>query len=55
VDEERPFQVHGLLSEARYLWHGVQYPVELNPYVVPAHIFRVRRRIRSERDFAYYL
>jgi len=29
--------------------------VELNPAVVPGHIFRVRRRIRTEQDFEYYL
>ena len=55
VDAERPFQVHDLLSEARYLWHGSRNYVELNPHVVPAHIFRVRRRIRAEQDFEYYL
>jgi starch synthase (maltosyl-transferring) len=55
VDAERPFQMHDLLSDARYLWHGPRNYVELNPHVVPAHIFRVRRRIRSEHDFEYYL
>jgi starch synthase (maltosyl-transferring) len=55
VDAERPFQVHDLLSEARYLWHGPRNYVELNPHVVPAHIFRIRRRIRAEQDFEYYL
>jgi starch synthase (maltosyl-transferring) len=55
VDTEQPFQVHDLLSEARYLWHGPRNYVELNPHVVPAHIFRIRRRIRSEQDFEYYL
>ena len=29
--------------------------IELNPNVVPAHIFRLRRRVRTERDFEYYL
>ncbi len=51
----RPYQVHDLLSDARYLWHGSRNYVELNPQVVPAHIFRLRRRIRTERDFDYYM
>jgi starch synthase (maltosyl-transferring) len=55
VDAERSFQMHDLLSDARYLWHGPRNYVELNPHVMPAHIFRVRRRIRSEHDFEYYL
>jgi starch synthase (maltosyl-transferring) len=52
---ERSYQVHDLLSNARYLWHGPRNYVELNPHIVPANIFRVRRRIRTERDFDYYL
>jgi starch synthase (maltosyl-transferring) len=48
-------QVHDLLSDSRYLWHGRRNFVELNPSAVPAHIFRVRRRVRTERDFEYYL
>jgi starch synthase (maltosyl-transferring) len=55
VDLKRPFQMHDLLSDARYLWHGPRNYVELNPYVVPAHIFRIRLRVRSERDFEYYM
>jgi len=51
----RPYQVHDLLSDDRYLWHGSRNYVEINPQVVPAHIFRLRRRIRTERDFDYYM
>ena len=49
------YQVHDLLTGARYLWHGNRNYVELNPSTVPAHVFRVRRHIRSERDFDYFL
>jgi starch synthase (maltosyl-transferring) len=52
---ERPFQMHDLLGGSRFLWTGGRNYVELNPGVVPAHIFRVRRRIRTERDFDYYM
>ena len=55
LDENQPYQLHDLLSDARYLWHGPRNYVELNPHVVPAHVFRLRRRVRSERDFEYYL
>jgi len=27
----------------------------LNPQVTPAQIFRVRRRVRTEQQFEYYL
>jgi starch synthase (maltosyl-transferring) len=49
------YQVHDLLSESRYLWHAQRNFVELDPSIVPAHIFRLRRRVRTERDFEYYL
>jgi starch synthase (maltosyl-transferring) len=55
IDANRPFQVHDLLSGARHTWHGPRNYVQLNPHVVPAHVFRIRRRIRSERDFEYFL
>jgi len=55
LDAQCPYQLHDLLSEARYLWQGASNYVELNPAVSPAHIFRLRRRVRQERDFEYYL
>jgi starch synthase (maltosyl-transferring) len=55
LDARQPFQVHDLLSDARYLWHGTRNFVALDPAVVPAHVFRVRRRTRTERDFDYFL
>jgi starch synthase (maltosyl-transferring) len=48
-------QVHDLLTGARYLWQGARNYVELNPSVLPEHIFKVRRRVRTERDFDYFL
>lgn len=55
LDAELPYQVYDLLSGARYMWHGSRNYVELNPNVVPAHVFQIRRRIRTEKDFDYYL
>jgi starch synthase (maltosyl-transferring) len=42
LGSEESFQVHDLLTDARYVWHGSRNYVELNPTVLPAHIFRVR-------------
>src|SRR5690606_1349408 len=55
LDAHQPYQAHDLLSDARYLWSGTHNYVELNPHIVPAHILRLRKRIRSERDFDYYM
>jgi starch synthase (maltosyl-transferring) len=52
--EGESYQVHDLLGGGRYLWNGRRNYVELNPHVVPAHVFRVERRVRTEHDFDYY-
>jgi starch synthase (maltosyl-transferring) len=54
VKAHQPYQMHDLLGGIRYLWSGPRNYVELDPRVIPAHIFRLRRRIRTERDFDYY-
>jgi starch synthase (maltosyl-transferring) len=43
------YQVHDLLTDARYLWRGERNYVELNPAIQPAHIFRVRRWLAGEK------
>jgi starch synthase (maltosyl-transferring) len=48
------YQVHDLISDARYLWHGNANFVQLDPRASPAHILQVRRRIRTEHDFDYF-
>jgi starch synthase (maltosyl-transferring) len=55
LDPQQPYQAHDLLTDARYLWHGARNYVELDPKSVPAHIFVVRRKVRTEHDFDYYL
>jgi starch synthase (maltosyl-transferring) len=55
VASDRPYQVHDLLSGARFLWQGARNYVSLDPARTPAHIFRIRRRVRTEKDFDYFL
>ncbi len=51
---DESFQVRDQLTGARYLWQGSRNYVELAPERIPAHIFRVLRKVRSEKDFDYY-
>ena len=51
LDAAAVFQVHDLLGDARYTWHGSRNYIDLDPWVVPAHVFRIRRQQRTERDF----
>jgi starch synthase (maltosyl-transferring) len=52
---DEAFQVHELLSDARHLWHGERNYVSLDPQRVPAHVLRLRRHVRREQDFDYFL
>ena len=54
IEPDATYQVHDLLTDARYLWHGNRNYIELHPSAMPAHIFRVRRHIRSEQDSDYF-
>ena len=49
------FQVHDLLRESRYQWEGARNYIELDPNVMPAHIFQIRKHVHSEEDFDYYM
>jgi starch synthase (maltosyl-transferring) len=55
MEPDRPYQVHDLLTGERYLWHGRRNYVQIDPGHVPAHIFRLRRKVRTEHDFDYFL
>jgi starch synthase (maltosyl-transferring) len=55
IEPGQPYQVQDLLTMMRYLWNGTRNYVEINPNVMPAHVFRLRRHLRRERDFDYYL
>ena len=47
-----PYQVHDLLTDAQYLWHGRRNYVELPSGM--GHVFAVRTQVRNERDFDYF-
>ena len=42
LGSEESFQVHDVLTDAHYVWHGPRNFVDLNPVVLPAHIFKVQ-------------
>jgi starch synthase (maltosyl-transferring) len=53
--DTQPFQLHDLLTGVRYIWHGDRNYVDIDPQMGPAQILRVRRRVRTEREFEYFL
>ncbi len=54
LDPRKTFQAHDLLSDGRFLWHGARNYFELTPEIRTAHIMKVRKWVRTERDFDYY-
>jgi starch synthase (maltosyl-transferring) len=53
IRPDENIQLWDQLSGARFLWQGARNYIELPPEM-PAHLFRVLRRVRSEKDFDYY-
>jgi starch synthase (maltosyl-transferring) len=41
LGDNEAYQVHDLLTDARYVWRGSRNFVQLDPSILPAHIFRV--------------
>ena len=55
LDPLQPYQMHDLLTDAKYVWRGSRNYVELNPQRLPAHIFCIRRRVRTENGVDYFV
>jgi len=55
LDAARPFQVHDQLSDQRFSWRGARNYLMLDPQRMPAHVFKLRRHVRTEHDFDYFL
>jgi starch synthase (maltosyl-transferring) len=55
VDPAHQFQVHDLLTDRRYLWQGSRNYVQLDPRGIPAHVFAVRTRVRSEQSYDHFI
>jgi starch synthase (maltosyl-transferring) len=43
------------LSDQRYQWRDGRNFVMLDPARLPAHVFLLRRHLRSEHDFDYFV
>jgi starch synthase (maltosyl-transferring) len=55
MDAGKAYQAHDLLSGGRYLWSGPRNFVSLDPARSPAHVFKLRRHVATERDFDYFV
>jgi starch synthase (maltosyl-transferring) len=55
LEDGHAFQVRDLAGGGTFLWEGSRNYVELDPRTMPVHIFQVRRKIRTETDFDYFM
>lgn len=55
IDPRTTYQMHDLLSGARFLWSGSRNYVQIDPQRTPAHLFALRRKVRTEHNFDYFL
>lgn len=55
IPEGQTYLMHDLIAGDKFVWQGSHNYVELDPFVMPMHIFRVNRRLRRETDFDYYM
>jgi starch synthase (maltosyl-transferring) len=55
IDPHQPYLVHDLIGDDKYIWQGERNYVEINPHTSPAGIFRIRKRLKRETDFDYFM
>ncbi len=55
IAEKRPYQVFDQLNNKYYIWNGTRNFIELDPKQSPAHIFKLKRFQKTEKNFDYYV
>ncbi len=55
IPRNEAFQVHDVLADAQYRWEGNHAHVAIDPNVLPASVFVIRHRAKTEEDFDYFV
>ncbi len=55
IPQNEQYQVFDQLNNKYYFWKGNRNYVELAPKETPAHIFKIKRFQRTEKNFDYYV
>jgi starch synthase (maltosyl-transferring) len=55
IDPRQSYRMDDLLGGGSFLWEGARNFVRLDPHGVVAHVFLVRRHVRSEQEFDYFM
>jgi starch synthase (maltosyl-transferring) len=54
IAADETYELHELLADQRRLIRGGRHTVSLDPRTASAHVYRLGRWRRRERDFDYY-
>jgi len=55
LSPDRPYMLHDLLGDEKYVWTGEWNRIGLDPHVIPARIMRLYLRMHREQDFDYFM
>jgi starch synthase (maltosyl-transferring) len=55
IDPRQSYRMEDLLGGGGFLWEGPRNFVKLDPHGVVAHVFLVRRHVRTEQEFDYFM
>jgi len=55
IEPDQPFLAQDLLGDGQYIWQGEYNYVELNPNILPAHILKIKKKLKKETDFDYFI
>ncbi|MGK2904758.1 MAG: alpha-1,4-glucan--maltose-1-phosphate maltosyltransferase [Desulfuromonadales bacterium] len=55
VDSRQPYMVHDLLGDDKFIWQGTRNLMEFDPQILPARIFHLKKRLKRETDFDYFM
>ena len=55
IAPQQSYQMVDAIGGAHYLWHGDRNFVSLDPQRSPVHVMQMRRHLRRENDFDYFL
>lgn len=55
IDPGQPYLVHDLIGDDKFIWQGERNYIEINPFICPAYIFSLRRQMKKETDFDYFM
>jgi starch synthase (maltosyl-transferring) len=55
IDPRHAYRMDDLVGGGSFLWEGRRNFVKLDPQGVVAHVFLVRRHVRSEQEFDYFM